>query len=137
MAIEKQTVKTKYLKILKPIAENEKCPPQAKLIVSTIEKAGGKIERGELLTLLRRTPEEGGLTTRQSAERILGFYKPVLKTMGVMVEETETTEVEVEVPDKPAKEAKEAKPAAGAKTKKVKGVKGTEATAEGAAPAAA
>jgi hypothetical protein len=96
------------------VGANDKCPPQARLIVDTIKTAGGKIEREELLTLLKRPPEQGGLKTNQTAERILGFYKPKLTEMGVLQEVTETEEIEVEVPDKPAKADAPATPAAAA-----------------------
>lgn len=116
MAIEKKIVKSRVYKVLKAVGESDKCPPQSKLIVATIAAAGGSLGRDELITLLKRLPAEGGLTTNQSAERILGFYTPRLKEMGVLEVETVNTEVEVEVPDKPVKEAKTKKadaPAAG------------------------
>ena len=103
MAIVKKQIKKKVYSVLKDVGANDKCPPQAHLIVDTIKTAGGKIEREELLTLLKRPPEQGGLKTNQTAERILGFYKPKLTEMGVLQEVTETEEIEVEVPDKPAK----------------------------------
>ena len=103
MAIVKKQIKKKVYSVLKDVGANDKCPPQARLIVDTIKTAGGKIEREELLTLLKRPPEQGGLKTNQTAERILGFYKPKLTEMGVLKEETEVTEIEVEVPDKPVK----------------------------------
>ena len=103
MAIVKKQIKKKVYSVLKDVGANDKCPPQARLIVDTIKTAGGKIEREELLTLLKRPPEQGGLKTNQTAERILGFYKPKLTEMGVLKEETEVTEIDVEVPDKPVK----------------------------------
>ena len=112
MAIEKKTIKTKIYLVLKDIDPNTKCPPQSRLIIETISKAGGKLRREELLTLLKRPVEEGGLKTNQTAERILGFYKPKLVAMGVLREDEESTEVDFEVPDKPAKEEKAAGDAA-------------------------
>ena len=109
MATEKQQVKTKFYKVLRTLDEKDKCPPQMKLILDTVAAAGGRIERTALITFLKRPPEQGGLKTNQTAERILGFYRPKFKDMGLMIEEVETTEVEVEVPDKPAKPAKPAK----------------------------
>ena len=88
MAIVKKEVKVKYYAVLKDLDPNEKCPPQCKLIVDTIKAAGGRVEREELLTLMKRPPAEGGLTTTQTAERILGFYRPKLAAAGVMKEET-------------------------------------------------
>ena len=114
MAIVKKQIKKKVYSVLKDVDANDKCPPQARLIVDTIKTAGGKIEREELLTLLKRPPEQGGLKTNQTAERILGFYKPKLTEMGVLQEVTETEEIEVEVPDKPAKADAPATPAAAA-----------------------
>jgi hypothetical protein len=101
MAIEKQKVKTKFYTMLKEVGPNDKCPPQAKLIMDTIQAAGGRIEREALIQLLKRPVDQGGLKTNQTAERILGFYRPRLADMGVLKEETEETEIEVEVPDKP------------------------------------
>ena len=112
MAIVKKQIKKKVYSVLKDVGANDKCPPQARLIVDTIKTAGGKIEREELLTLLKRPPEQGGLKTNQTAERILGFYKPKLTEMGVLKEETEVTEIDVEVPDKPVKADAPAAPAA-------------------------
>lgn len=106
MAIVKKQIKSKVFKVVKPVGENDKCPPQSKLIVNTIVTAGGAIDRDELMTLLKRPPAEGGLTTNQTAERILGFYTPKLVDMGVLEIETKTTEIDVEVPDKPAKAPK-------------------------------
>jgi len=103
MAIVKKQIKKKVYSVLKDVGANDKCPPQARLIVDTIKTAGGKIEREELLTLLKHPPEQGGLKTNQTAERILGFYKPKLTEMGVLQEATETEEIEVEVPDTPVK----------------------------------
>ena len=102
MAIEKKQIKKKVYSTPKEIGANEKCPPQAKLILDTIKAAGGKVEREALLNLLKRPVEQGGLKTNQTAERILGFYRPKLVALGVLKEETEVTEIEVEVPDKPA-----------------------------------
>ena len=109
MAIVKKQVKNKTYSVLKEVGASDKCPPQARLIIKTIQDAGGKIGREDLLTLLKRPPEEGGLTTNQSAERILGFYKPKLTELGVLKEDVEITEIDVEVPDKPEKPAKPAK----------------------------
>ena len=114
MAIVKKQIKKKVYSVLKDVGANDKCPPQARLIVDTIKTAGGEIEREKLLTLLKRPPEQGGLKTNQTAERILGFYKPKLTEMGVLKEETEVTEIDVEVPDKPVKADAPAAPAAAA-----------------------
>ena len=97
-----KTLKTRFFAVAREIAESEKCPPQAVLIVKTVAAAGGRIARTELLNLLRRPTEEGGLATRQSAERILSFYRPRLMEAGILVEETE--ESTVEIPDPPKKE---------------------------------
>lgn len=102
MAIEKKKVVNKYYTIIKDIDAATKCPPQARLIVETIKAAGERTEREALMTLLRRPPLEGGLTTNQTVERIVGFYKPKLVEMGVLREDTEVIEIDVEVPDKPA-----------------------------------
>ena len=112
MAIVKKQVKTKIYSVLKDVGPSDKCPPQARLLVDTIKAAGGRIEREELLTLLTRPPEQGGLKTNQTAARILGFYKPKLTEMGVLQEETEVTEIDVEVPDTPVKADAPAAPAA-------------------------
>lgn len=103
MAIVKKQIKKKMYSTKRDIGANDKCPPQARLIIELIKNSGGKIEREELLTLLRRSPEEGGLKTNQTPERILGFYKPKLTEMGVLQEDTEISEIDVEVPDKPVK----------------------------------
>lgn len=113
MATEIKKVKKRIYLILKDVDPNTKCPPQSRLIVDTIKSGGGKMEREELLTLLKRPPDQGGLKTNQTAERILGFYKPKLIADGILREDEETIEVEVEVPDKPAK-AEQAEQAAAA-----------------------
>jgi hypothetical protein len=112
MATVKKIIKTRFYVLTKEVGANDKCPPQAKLILDTIKAAGGKMTREDLIKDLKRPVEEGGLKTNQTAERILGFYKPRLTEMGVLKEETETSEIEVEVEDKPAKAPKE-KAAAG------------------------
>jgi hypothetical protein len=113
MATVKKEVKTKFYVVVNDIGANDKCPPQSRLIVDTIKAAGGRMSREDLLAALKRPPDQGGLKTNQTAERILGFYKPKLTEINVLKEEIETKEIEVEVPDKPAKEAKgEAKAAA-------------------------
>lgn len=135
MATVKKQVKKKFYAVLKEVGQNDKCPPQARLIVDTIKTAGGRLEREALLELLKRPVEEGGLKTNQTAERILGFYRPKLTEMGVLKEETVTEEIEVEVPDKPAKADKQGEGAAAqssqeapatnaAKTDKAKDAKG-------------
>jgi hypothetical protein len=116
MAIEKRKETKTYYSILKKLEENTKCPPQSKLIIDTITAAGGKMEREALLAQLKRPPEQGGLKTNQTAERILGFYRPKLMQAGILKEDKVTTEVEVEVPDKPKAEAKAAPAKDGSKT---------------------
>lgn len=126
MATKEVKTKKKFYKVLKPIEMNQKCPPQSKLIVDTVVGAGGRISRDELLDLLKRPPAEGGLTTDQTAERILSFYRPRLRDSGTMVEEIEETTETVEVPDEPAAEPAAEKPAKAAKAPKSgKGKKGT------------
>jgi hypothetical protein len=136
MAIEKKKVTNKSYTILKEIGPNDKCAPQARLIVDTIKANGGTMTREALLAALKRPVEQGGLKTGQTHERILGFYKPKLADMGVMREISEEKEIEVEVPDKPAKEAAPAKEAKAPKApgEGEKGKKGEPKTAD-AAPA--
>lgn len=138
MATQKKEVKTKFYTTKAEVGPNEKCPPQAKLILDTIKSNGGKVERGELIKLLSRPPAEGGLTTNQTPERILGFYKPKLVESGFLEEVVETSTIEIEVPDKPAKAEKPAADAtaaapvtaeAGAPGSKVKGAKGKKEAA--------
>ena len=124
MATEKKIVKVKFYVLQKEIGASDKCPPQARLIVETVKAAGGKIEREALLALLKRPVEQGGLKTGQTAERILGFYRPKLKEMGVMLEVVKDKEIEVQVPDKPAPAATAAAPATTAAAP-AKGAKGT------------
>jgi len=102
MATEKKEITKKFYVVLRDVGEADKCPPQAKLIVETIKNAGGRVEREALLALLRRPVEEGGLKTNQTVERILGFYRPRLGDMKIMLEEAVKETIEVEVPDKPA-----------------------------------
>jgi len=132
MAIEKKIVKSKVYKVVKAVEASDKCPPQARLIVDTITAAGGSLGRDELMTLLKRAPEQGGLKTNQTAERILAFYRPKLVAMGVLKEDVVETTIEVEVPDKPAPApaaaAAEAGAAAGAPASDAKGVKGAKGT---------
>jgi hypothetical protein len=134
MAIEKQK-KTKVSYVLVgEIAPNEKAPPQSKLIVDTLKNAGGTLSKEELVALLSRPATEGGLTTRQAPDRILGFYRPKLVAAGILKEVKEEIEVEVEVPDKPAPEPKAEKPEKPAK--KAKSVKGSVGEKKVEAPAA-
>ena len=107
MATEKKKVTTTFYVSGRDLAPSEKCPPQAKLILDIVKAGGGKIEREALLALLKRPPNpaapiEGGLTTTQTAERILAFYRPKYKQNGTLSEVKEVSEIEVEVPDKPA-----------------------------------
>jgi hypothetical protein len=134
MAIVKREVKKKFYSVLKEVGASDKCPPQARLIVDTIKTAGGRVEREELLTLLRRPVDQGGLKTNQTAERILGFYRPKLTALGVLKEDVEVETIEEEVPDEPAKVATPAADAAGAASAapvpdNVKGAKGKKKAA--------
>lgn len=131
MATVKKQIKKKSYEVAKPISDSDKCPPQARLIVETVKAAGGKMTREELLAALKRPADQGGLKTNQTAERILGFYKPKLVEMGVLKEVTTTEEIEVEVPDKPAKEAAAAAPASETKPAK-EGEKGKKGTSKAA-----
>lgn len=109
MATVKKTINQKHYAIIKAVGENDKCPPQAKVIVKTIsEQEGQVIERSKLIELLK----DGRLTTNQTPERIFSFYRPRLIEMGVMEERQVPVEVEIEVPDKPAKAEKPAATAA-------------------------
>ena len=134
MAIVKREVKKKFYSVLKEVGASDKCPPQARLIVDTIKTAGGRVEREELLTLLRRPVDQGGLKTNQTAERILGFYRPKLTALDVLKEDVEVETIEEEVPDEPAKVAAPAAEAAGAASAapvpdKVKDAKGKKKAA--------
>ena len=134
MAIVKREVKKKFYSVLKEVGASDKCPPQARLIVDTIKTAGGSVEREELLTLLRRPVDQGGLKTNQTAERILGFYRPKLTALDVLKEDVEVETIEEEVPDEPAKVAAPAAEAAGAASAapvpdKVKDAKGKKKAA--------
>jgi len=138
MATKIVKTKQKFYVTLREIAANEKCPPQAKLIIDLIAANGGKISKEDLIALLQRPPNpaaplEGGLVTTQTAERILGFYRPKLAEMGVAREEETITETKVEVPDPPAKEEK---PAKEPKAKKVKEPKNDGKGAKGEPQAA-
>lgn len=95
-----KTVKFKTYEVPRQPETSEKCPPQALLIINTIVSAGGSMRRADLLAALKRPPAEGGLTTCQSYERVLGFYRPKLEAMGVL-KEVDGTE-EIQVPDPPA-----------------------------------
>ena len=118
MATETKKVKktTTYYTSGRDIGPSEKCPPQAKLILDIVKANGGKVERTALLALLNRTPDgtpNGGLKTNQTAERILGFYRPKFKAEGTLTEEKIVTEeeIQVEVKEKPAPAAAAAAPA--------------------------
>jgi len=139
MALVKKKVTTKSYVVTKEVGPNDKCPPQARLIVEVIKAAGGTMLRDDLLAALKKPVEQGGLKTNQTAERILGFYRPKLADMGVMKEVEDTKEIEVEEADKPAKEVKPPKEAKAAKAGAApgegdKGKKGEPKTAD--APAA-
>lgn len=137
MATEQKEIKKKVYSVLKDVGENDKCPPQAKLILNTIKAAGGKMSREDLIAALKRAPEQGGLKTTQTPERILGFYKPKLETDGYIQEDSVSEMVTVEVADKPAKapKAPKADSAVGEASMdtpakdKVKGAKGEQKTA--------
>jgi hypothetical protein len=106
MAKELKKVQFKSYQLLKDVPETQKCPPQCRLILNTIKAAGGTMTRDDLIMMLKRPVEQGGLKTNQTAERIFGFYRPKLTLSGVLKELVSEKEVEVEVPDKPAPAAK-------------------------------
>jgi hypothetical protein len=139
MATETKKVKVKMVVLTGDIGANDKCPPQSRLIVDTLKAVeGGRISRADLIKLLSRPVDAGGLKTNQPPERIYGFYRPKLTAAGVIREEEEEQEIQVEVPDKPAEAEK---PAKEPKAKKVKAdaVKGAvgEKKVEGEAATAA
>ncbi len=132
MAIVKKEVKYKVYSVLKEVGTNDKCPPQAQVILAAIKARGGSVKREDLVADLKKPIESGGLKTNQTAERILGFYKPKLIEMGVLKEETKTETIDVEVPDKPAKAEAPAKTDAAAPAKAEKASKGSKGEAKGA-----
>lgn len=103
MATTKKEVKTQVFSLVRDLTDSDKCPPQARAIVSILKAHGKAISRKDLLEAMKVT---GVITTTQSIERIFGFYRPRLVDMGVMKEDVHISHVEVEVPDKPAKEPK-------------------------------
>ncbi len=129
MATIKTKVIEKHYAVVKEVGANDKCPPQAKLIVDLIGKADGKVmERSAIVAAL----PGAGLVTKQTPERIFSFYRPKLVEMGVLEERSVEKEVDKEVPDKAPKAAKpeaadgEAKPAEGTvPPASVKNTKGT------------
>lgn len=122
MAIVKKTIHETHFVHKQDAGANDKCPPQALVILKAIaESEGQRIERSALVALL----SDGRLTTRQTPERILGFYKPRLLEAGWIAEEKVAREIEVEVADKPEKPAKAVAEAAEA----------ADPAAAGAAPA--
>ncbi len=132
MATVKKEIKNRSYALAKEVDPNQKCPPQAQLILNILKEAGGKMTRDALLTALKRPPDQGGLTTTQSAERILGFYKPKLIELQAMTEIVDVTSIDIEVPDKPApaeKPAKAPKTAAASAGEKGVGKKGVEKSA--------
>lgn len=140
MATVKKTINETHFVHKQDVGANDKCPPQAIVILNAIKDAENqRIERSALVSLL----SDGRLTTRQTPERILGFYKPKLIAAGFIAEEKVPVEIEVEVPDKPEKPAKAAvepdQKAEGAAPASVKSKKGnkvvqTAATAVEAEP---
>jgi hypothetical protein len=133
MAKEIKKVSVKVVTLLKEIAASDKCPPQQRLIVETLKGAGGKLDKSELIALLSRPVEEGGLKTNQTPDRIYGFYRPKLVAAGTISETSEDRETEVEVEDKPAVAEKPAKEKKEKKSKSVKGEVGEKKTEEVAA----
>jgi hypothetical protein len=126
MPTEKKTVNVQHFELLRELTDKDKCPPQAKVIVTILKAAGKPMSRADLIAELSKP---GVLTTRQTPERIFGFYRPRLIEMGMLKESQVATEVEVEVAEKPAKAEKAAAaPADGAAPtevpKSVKGKKG-------------
>ena len=135
MATVTKQIKNKTYTVLRPVADNEKCPPQAKVILDTITELGTDVPRADLLKALSRPVEEGGIKTNQTVERILGFYRPRLVAMGVLREDEVVTEVEVEVPDASAKPDAPAKAAKVDEAKPAKNVKGKKGKARHEEPA--
>lgn len=128
MAIEKKTIHETHFVHKQDVGANDKCPPQALVIVNTIKEAENqRLERSALTALL----SDGRLTTRQTPERILGFYKPRLIAAGHIAEEKVPVVIEVEVPDKPEKPAK-ATAEAGQQTEGVAGASASVKSKKGA-----
>ena len=107
MATIVKKVKEVSYSIKKQPDPNQKCPPQAKLIIDILSAQPDTLaSRDELLALLGRPAAEGGLTTTQTPAKILGFYQPKLVEQGILEVHTKEVDKEVEVPDKPEKPSK-------------------------------
>jgi hypothetical protein len=108
------------LKALRALTEEDKLPPQAKIIVNTIISKVGQGNDIELDALVEELKANGELNTRQDVKRIIGFYRPKLEAAGLI----QTT--------KPAREPKPAK----AREPKEKTPKKADVSGEDAAQAA-
>lgn len=71
---------TRNFKDGKPVPPNGKLPPQATVIINTIEAAGkGGITRGDLIKNLT-----GVLVTRQPVGRIVSYYQKEIQNCGAV-----------------------------------------------------
>jgi hypothetical protein len=98
-----KVVQVPTFELLREIVQTDKCPPQMKVIVDALQKLGGTASRAALVEAIS---VPGVLTTKQTPDRILGFYRPRMIEMGLLKQFDTPTEVETEVPDKPAKAEK-------------------------------
>lgn len=111
------------VKLLRELTPEDKLAPQAKAIVDMLVETWGvdvEVERTALIEKL--TPEI--LHTRQEPARILSFYQPRLKELGLV----EVIKHESPKEDKPAKE-----PKAKAEGKKSRGKKEAKEESQAAA----
>lgn len=100
---------------VRDLNENEKCAPQAKIILQVIKAAGeAGIERKALIETLGSMVGTT-LTTTQGVDRIFGFYRKPLLASGVISEvvtevEKPKAEESAEGAEAPAKKKRAPKP---------------------------
>jgi hypothetical protein len=91
------------IKLLREITPDDKLAPQQRVFTDVLTKVGvGKeIDRDELL---KRVAADGKLVTRQTPERILGYYIPKFVDAGIFELIKAPKAPKAEKAEKPAKE---------------------------------
>lgn len=87
------------LTILRDLKDEDKLPPQAKIIVETITGKVGVNKPIERQTLIDQLKADGKLETRQDMARIVSFYQPKLEQLGLLAIGKEKEEGDDETAD--------------------------------------
>lgn len=110
--------------VQRDLADSDKIPPQAKIIIETIIAKVGVGNPIDRAVLVKELTDQGKLQTRQDMSRIVAFYQPRLDEMGLMV-----TKKESEASDAKTPEGRGEKKAPAAKTPAKAGTAGVAAGA--------